>query len=184
MSFHPKWTTQMSVLIHPEMPLCSLCVQIAILLYLFTKFLYWKFIPIILFDFDKRKKRKPTLVLQQESAVKVFRMTDCLFNCLDKFGSSKQSKNYLHKQGFKSNPWLRFGYDDRAGRSNRNQEASLLSFKKKTVVFLHARWLSFLAYSYPDKDTRSLCVSTTMPGASVFSNNYCLFSFHKILLFK
>lgn len=131
----------------------------------------------------KGRKENRLLLLQQEFAVKVFRMTDCLFNCLDKFGSSKQRKNYLYKHEFKSNPWLSFGSDDKAGRSNRNQEASLLSFKK-TVVFLLARWLSFLAYLYPDKDTKSLCVSTTIPGASVFSNNYCPFSFHKISLCK
>lgn len=182
MSFHPKWTTQISVLIHPEMPLCSLCPDCHSTLFIHEVPLLeihpYNFFLIL----TKGRKENRLLLLQQEFVVKVFRMTDCLFNCLDKFGSSKRCKNYLYKHGFKSNPWLSFGYDDKAGRSNRNQEASLLSFKK-TVVFLLARWLSFLAYLYPDKDTKSLCVST-IPGASVFSNNYCPFSFHKISLCK
>lgn len=52
---------------------------------------------------------------------------------------------------------------------------------RETVVFLHAAWLSFLPLLLsPYKDTRSLCVSTMIPGASVFPNTYCPFSFHNV----
>lgn len=64
-------------------------------------------------------------------------MTGCLFNCLDKIGSSKHWENNLYKPGFISNPWLNFGCEDRAGRSNRSQEAYLLSVKVETAVFRH-----------------------------------------------
>lgn len=102
-------------------------------------------------------------------------MTGCLFNCLDKIGSSKHWENNLYKHGFISNPWLNFGCEDRAGRSNRSQEACLLSIKVETAVFRHVVRKSKqppLLLSV-DKDTRHLWASTMVPGASGFPIIYC-----------
>lgn len=113
----------------------------------------------------KGRKENGLFASTARLSCEVFRMTGCLFNCLDKIGSSKHCENNLYKHGFTSNPWLNFGCEDSTGRSNRSQEACVLSFKMETDVFLHVVWQSkyvsrqgykvSLCFHY---DTRCLCV--------------------------